>query len=706
MRGVVGVRGGGQMEPTYTALFRYVSMGLGLVALGYPGRVFFRGGWAALRTRTPHLDAPIALGLLAGGLAGVINTLRGRGETYFDSLTVLVFLLLVGRFLQQRQQRRADDAVEALYCLTPGAARRIEQDPGAAQETGGPGGLIDPGKSGTDALVGSPAWPAGHDADERTTVRTVPIEALAVGDLVEVRAGESIPVDAVVVPGGKARDEGWGSSVDQGLLTGESRPVRVEPGAAVFAGTLNLAATLRMRVTAAGAATRVGKLMALVAQGARNKAPMVLLADRLSGYFLTMVMVLAAATLSYWLWRGSPLAADHTVALLIVACPCALGLATPLAMGVALGRAARRGILIKGGAALEHLAARHGTIYLDKTGTLTMGQTALVTWESQAHPTAGVPPTPALRPPRNVGVGGAPAVDFTATSNSLLQTRISALEQQSSHPIAQAFCRALADVPRPVETIRIEAVRQDARGGITGRVGDRELVIGSPQFVERQVGTLPGWAQAAVERVLERVLTPVLVAQDGLVVGVAGFGDPLRPEARSIVELLQRRSWRVAVLSGDHPDLVARIAADLGISDARGGLLPEDKLALLREQMQRRSGPVVMVGDGVNDAAALAAATVGIAVHGGAEASLAAADIYLGHPGLAAIGDLLTAAQRTVGAIRWSLACALAYNPLAVALATAGWINPLVAAILMPLSSLTVISVALAARTFGDRPCP
>ncbi|MEI8195179.1 MAG: heavy metal translocating P-type ATPase metal-binding domain-containing protein, partial [Phycisphaerae bacterium] len=380
--------GGGGMEPMYTTLFRYVSMGLGLVSLTYPGRVFFRGGWAALRTRTPHLDAPIALGLLAGGIAGVINTVLGRGETYFDSLTVLVFLLLIGRFLQQRQQRRADDAVEALYCLTPGVARRIEQDPATSQET----------------------------------CRPVPIEALAIGDLVEVRANESIPVDAIIVapgsnvapsgsvaPGGSPGLEGSSdppnlihpgeSSVDQALLTGESRPIRVAPGSPVFAGTLNLAATLRMRVTAAGAATRVGKLMALVAQGARNKAPMVLLADRISGYFLAIVITLAAATLGYWLWRGSALAADHAVALLIVACPCALGLATPLAMGVALGRAAQRGILIKGGAALEHLAAREGTIYLDKTGTLTMGQKSLVSWEPQASSTAGG--TPALR---NAGV--------------------------------------------------------------------------------------------------------------------------------------------------------------------------------------------------------------------------------------------------------------------------------------------------------------
>jgi Cu2+-exporting ATPase len=621
------------MEPVFTTLFRYISMVLGLVALLFPGRVFFRGAWAACRTRTPHLDAPIALGLLAGGVAGVVNTLLGRGEIYFDSLCVLVFLLLVGRYLQRRQQSRADDAVEGLYCLTPSIAHRVEIDPATGAEM----------------------------------IRQVPIEALQAdvgrggeggGELVEIRAGESVPVDGIVLSGQ--------SNVDQGLLTGESQPVAVGPGDRLCAGTLNLSAVLRVRVEAAGDQTRVGKLMALVAQSARNKAPMVLLADRISGYFLLGVVVLALGTLGYWLWRGDTAATDHAVALVIVACPCALGLATPLAVGVALGRAARRGILIKGGAALEHLArggAGGGTIYLDKTGTLTAGQIALVSWRG----------------------------------DEMLKPAVAAIEAQASHPIAQAFGRALSGLARP----RATQVQQDARGGIEGVVEGRTLIIGSPAYLQMRGITLPTWAREAIVETLAETLTPVLIARDGQAAAVAGFGDPLRPEARGLCATLRAQGWKLAILSGDHPEIVGHVARALAIDDARGGLRPEDKLALL--EAARSVGPTVMIGDGVNDAGALAAATVGIAVHGGAEASLAAADIYLSQPGLAAIAHLLTAARQTVRTIRWGLALSLTYNLLAVSLAMLGWINPLLAALIMPLSSLTVVWLAVGARTFGGR---
>lgn len=599
-------------------LFRYGSMVLGLVSLVGPGRVFFRGAWAALRTRTPHLDLPIAVGLGVGGAGGVYHTLTGIGEIYFDSLTVLIFLLLVGRFLQHRQQRRADDALELLFSLSPRRARRMEGE----------------------------------------TVQDVPVEALAAGDVVEVRAGESLPADGVVIAGG--------SSVDQSLLTGESLPVSVGVGQRLAAGTLNLEATLRVRVEATGRQTRVGQLMQLVEDCARRRAPIVQLADRIAAWFTGAVIFLAVMTFAIWRGLDADRALDQAVALLIVACPCALGLATPLALAVAIGRAAKRNILIKGGDTLERLT-RPGVILLDKTGTLTVGRIQLQAW----HGSEAVKPA------------------------------VLAIERHSSHPIARAIAAALLDegvvpVEGPIQ------VQQTAQGGIAATVDARAVLIGSLPFVQSQDVAVTQRDRAWIDACTHRGLSPVCVARDGVIEAVIGLGDALRQDAERAIMSLRAMGWTVGILSGDHPALVQRVARALQIdpAQAHGGLMPEEKLAMVEQHAAR--GTVVMVGDGVNDAAALAAATVGVAVHGGAEASLAASDVYLARPDLASLVELMQAARRTIGVVRRNLLASLGYNALAVSLAVAGAINPLIAAVLMPISSLTVLSLSLGARTFGS----
>ncbi|HVT82087.1 MAG TPA: heavy metal translocating P-type ATPase [Phycisphaerae bacterium] len=609
------------MDPAYVALFRVLSAVIGMVALCWPGSVFFKGAWAAIRTRTPHLDLPIALGLGAGGIAGTINTVRGTGEIYFDSLSVLVFLLLVGRFLQHRKQATADDAVELLFSLAPMSAHRVAAD---------------------------------------GTVSDVPIAAIHLGDTVEVLAGESAPVDGEIIAGA--------TTVDESLLTGESFPKTLGAGAVMHAGTTNIASPVRLRVQATGIATRVGKLMRLVTEAARRKAPVILLADRIAGRFLIAVITIAVATFAYWFLRGSPAAADHAVAVLIVACPCALGLATPLAVTVAIGRAARRGILIKGGDALERLA-KPGLLLLDKTGTLTAGEISLQFWEG----------CEAIKP------------------------LVAAIEGHATHPLARAFVKALG-----ATTLAAADVQQDMAGGISGTVEGRRLLIGSPAFVAAHCGAIAASWEQAVKRCLSRGLTPVLVAERGTVVAVAGFGDTVRPDARPALDRLRAQGWQIGILSGDHPDIVYRVAEQLEIdpTHAQGGLTPEQKLAHVRQALAAASRPVVMVGDGVNDAAALAAATVGIAVHGGAEASLAAAGIYLTKPGLGAIVDAVSAARSTLRVIRRSLAASITYNIFAVSLALTGLINPLVAAVLMPISSITVLSLAFSVRTFKTRRMP
>lgn len=611
------------IEAEYSRLFRWASMVFGMIALVWPGSLFFRGAWAAVRTRTAHLDLPIALALAAGGVAGSINALLDRGEIYFDSLTMLVFLLLVGRWLQRRQQHRANDALELLFSLTPTSARRVDGE----------------------------------------RIEDVPIEAVRSGDVVEVLAGDSIPVDGVVLTGD--------SAVDRSLLTGESVAQAVAPGCDVHAGTINLFGPLRIRTAVVGMETRVGQLMCLVEQYGRVRAPITQFADRQAGRFTAAVVILAACTFGYWLWRDAALAVDHAVAVLIVACPCALGLATPLALTVALGRAAQRRILIKGGDVLESLAGR-GVMFLDKTGTLTQGRMEVVSWAGD----------PALREP------------------------VAALERHSAHPMAVALAAGHGGV-NSAEThgeLTCTDVEQTPGGGIRGRLGTRRLLVGSAVFAASQGVRLDAHFEDRVRELVVSGATPVIVSIDGRCMAVAGLADPVREDVPAALAELQRLGWQVRLLSGDHAGVVAAVAGRLGIApeNAFGDVTPEDKTHYVRQAAT--GGPVVMVGDGVNDAVALAAATVGIAVHGGAEASLRAAHVYLGRPGLTPVVELIRAARRTLRAIYLCFLVSLCYNAGAAALAAAGVIGPLAAAILMPISSFTVLGLTFSVRTFGDAP--
>jgi Cu2+-exporting ATPase len=487
---------------------------------------------------------------------------------------------------------------------------------------------------------------------EGDAVREVPIEALAPGAVVEVLAGDSVPADGSVLKGA--------STVDRSLLTGESRPEAVAAGDPVHAGTVNLSGPLLVEVRSTGEDTRVGRLMRLVEEGAQRRAPVVQLADRISGWFVAAVLVLAALTLGIWLRLDPEHAVQHAVALLIVSCPCALGLATPLAVSAAIGRAARRRILIKGGDALESLA-RPGRLLLDKTGTLTEGRLAVVRW----------------------------------WGDEAARGLAAAVERHSAHPVARALAAAAGDA-----SLTASEVRELTGAGIEGTVEGRRVMVSSAAHGERELGALPDDAAGAVAAMAADGLSPVVVAVDGRAVAVAGLGDPLRADSSASVAAIRARGWRVEILSGDHPEVVAGVARELGVpaAAARGGAAPEDKLEAVRAAAAE--GTAAMVGDGVNDAAALAAATVGIGVHGGAEAALAAADAYLGRPGLTPVVELLDGARRTLGVIRRNLVLSLAYNVVAVSFAITGHMSPILAAVLMPLSSMTVVLSSYRARTF------
>jgi Cu2+-exporting ATPase len=416
------------MEASYITFFRWLSFAITVPSFVWPGRVFFTGAWAALRTKSLHMDLPIAIALAAGFVRGGINTVTGEGPIYFDGLAILIFALLVGRFLQQRGQRMAADAAELLHAIAPSTARIIDQ--GGAGET----------------------------------ARDIPAEALLPGMVLDVRAGETFAADGVVIRGT--------SSVNAALLTGESRPTSVSEGTTVFAGTLNVQAPVRVRIEQAGETSRIAKLLRQVEESARRRAPIVQMANRLAGIFTAVVLLVAVATFVIKTQMNAPAALDDAIALLIVTCPCALALATPLAITVAVGRAAGNGMLIKGGDALE-LLSKPGVLVLDKTGTITEGRTALTSWAGPEW----------------------------------VKPLVLALEEGSSHPLADGFRRAWPGLATPV----VEQACHVTGGGLEGVIGGRLIRVGSPRFVAERTTQVDAAITAALDTA-DRTQTPVHVS--------------------------------------------------------------------------------------------------------------------------------------------------------------------------------------------------
>lgn len=608
------------MEESHAAFFRWIGLSLGWLSILWPGRTFLRGAWAAIRTGTGHLDLPIAIALVSGALAGTWNTVTGHGEAYFDSLTVLVFLLLVGRYIQARQQRWASDAVDLTRALTSASCRIVRE-------------------------ANTP----------RESIEEITQGELAVGDIVEVRPGEPFPADGTLVSGQ--------TRMDTALLTGESDAIAVGPGDEVHAGCQNVASVVRMRTVEVGAKSRVGRLMGLVEEGLAHKPPIERLTDRIAGVFVVVVCGLGLANFAIWIVRADlSTAIDNTVALLIVACPCALGLATPLTLAVAVGRAARSGILVKDAAVFERLVKR-GRLLLDKTGTLTHGEPRLVSW----------------------------------VGDESLRADVAAVEARSNHPIARALVRDLEN--DAVAGVRAHDVVEKLDGGLVGTVGARRVRVGSIEHLAGHGHALPSSLAEEARAMEDRGESVIGVACETAgaaagVVALASLADSPRADAAPVIRELIARGWQPEILSGDVDGAVQRVAAAVGIEAAWGRVEPEAKLARVRA-LQAAGDVVWMVGDGVNDAAALAAADVGVAVHGGAETSLAAADVYTSRPGLQPLQDLDALSTRTMRTIHQNLALSFTYNAVGITLAMLGLMDPLVAAILMPVSSASVLALAL-----------
>lgn len=612
------------MALKYESFFRWFSLLIAVPVFGYSARPFFQTAIGGLRARTVHIDLPIAIGIAGGATASAVNVMRGSGPLWFDSLAMLVTALLGARQLQRSAQRAALERADSLR--------------------------------GVAFLEFARRLGAGESSTE------VPLAALVAGDRVEVRSGELIPVDGVVLAGR--------SSIDNAVLTGEAVPITVNPGDAVNAGATNLGARLVVRVDAVGERTRVGALMALVQDALSRRPGLIQRTDVMARRFVYVLLATAVITGAVvWTVDGLSPALTRIVALLVVSCPCALGLSVPLAMSMTLMRAARAGIFVKNPDALERL--RHvRMVLLDKTGTLTEGEPRVVRW-----------------------FGDAAALELA-----------SALEGESSHPIARAFQAA-----RTLHLVRtVSDVREVAGHGIAGRLDGVDIRVGHHAFASASGEVVPDTIDRAAQSMVVDGLSPVFVSVNGRVSGVAGVGDRLRADARATVDALKAQGLRVCVLSGDHPQVVWRAGKELGLADAdvHGGLTPEAKRGTVRalKSAIEGAGAVVMVGDGVNDAAALALADVGIAVHGGTGASIVAADVVFTREGVRPVLDLLHGARRLNAVVRRNISFSLAYNATASSVAVAGLIGPLLAAVLMPVSSLVVVLSSAMTQTFAAPP--
>lgn len=608
-------------RPTWSGWVQFV---LAAVVVGWLGSVFHRGAWRALRHGTLTMDTLVSLGSLVAFAYSAVALVALPGDPrYFDTASLIVTLVGLGKLLELVARRRAGDAVRALAELQPRSARRVS----------GPGRL-----DGADVAAAS----------------------LQVGDTVVVRPGERVPADSVVVEGD--------GLVDESMLTGEPLPVRREPGAPLVGGTVALSGPVWAEVRRPGGEGVLAEVIDAVDRLQTSRSHYQRLADRASAVFVPTIVVLALATGIGWALGGHGAVASlvPAVAVLVVACPCALGLATPVALMVAGGRGAASGILLRDPDALERARGLR-TVVVDKTGTLTLGRPEVL---------------------------GRHRLAEDADEAIALAARV---EAAAAHPLARAI-ESAAPGGRPLGTDAgaVSAVRH-LEGGVAGRVGARTVLVGSPACVEQAgVDLAPAHAGVRAERAAGRSV--VVVALDGVAKAVLGIADPLRPDARAAVERLRSLGLDVVLATGDHGEAARAVASATGIEAVHAGLSPEGKADLVRRLRER--GPVAMVGDGVNDAVALAGADLGIAMGSGTGVAMAAGALTLVGGDIGAVGDAVVLARRTVAVIRENLAWAFGYNALLVPLAALGVVPPVAAAAAMSLSSVTVVANALRLRRF------
>jgi Cu+-exporting ATPase len=603
--------------------WQWLSLLLAAPVVAWGGAPFHRAAWTNLRHGATTMDTLVSLGTLAAFTWSFVAVVfRTGGESYFEAAAVVTTFLLAGRYLEARAKRRAGAALRALLEL-----------------------------GAKDVAV------LRNGVESR-----IPVGDLRVGDEFVVRPGEKIATDGEITDGS--------SAVDASMLTGESVPVDVGPGDSVAGATVNAGGRLVVRATRIGAQTQLAQMARLVEEAQNGKAQVQRLADRVAGVFVPIVLVLAGATLAFWLAIGAGAAAAFTaaVAVLIIACPCALGLATPTALMVGTGRGAQLGILIKGPEVLESTRLVD-TVVLDKTGTVTSGRMTL----QDVVPAAGVDGDQVLR------LAGA-------------------LEHASEHPIARAVARAAEERTGPLPAAQEFAATSGL--GVRGVVDGHAVVVGRRELLAESSVALPPELDAALTCAAAAGRTAIAVAWDGAARGVLVVVDAVKPSSAEAVARLRDLGLTPVLLTGDNAAVARSVAAEVGIEQVIAEVLPKDKVDVVR-RLQADGHVVAMVGDGVNDAAALAQADLGLAMGTGTDVAIEAGDLTLVSGDLRGAADAIRLARRTLAVIKGNLFWAFAYNVAAIPLAAAGLLNPMIAGAAMALSSVFVVTNSLRLRRFA-----
>ncbi len=611
---------------SHAELPRWLQFALATPVQFWIGWRFFVGAYHSLRGGSGNMDVLVALGTSMAWLFSTVVLLLGLREqhVYFEASASVITLVLLGKLMEARAKAKTSAAIEALIRLQPQTARVVRD-----------GEVVE-----------------------------VPVASLHPGDVFVVRPGESVPVDGEV-------DEG-ASSVNEAMLTGESLPVAKKPGDKVFAATVNGEGLLRCRASGVGSHTLLAGIIRMVEQAQGSKAPVQRLADRISASFVPVVVAVALlAFLAWWLIAGDFASAlINAVAVLVIACPCALGLATPTAIMVGTGRGAAAGILVKNAQALE-LAKNVGVLAVDKTGTLTLGQPAV----TDILPAEGVAPAQLLR---------------IAAS----------LEQGTTHPLAEAVVARARE--EGIAFGQPEALRAVAGKGLAATLDGEQHVLGSPAFLAEQGATVP---QALLGRLAGAGKSVVGVARGSRLLGLIGIADRLRPTSREAVARLTAQGIEVVMLTGDNRATAEAIAREAGINHVEAEVLPQDKAAAVA-RLKTGGRLVGMVGDGINDAPALAAADVSFAIGGGSDVALEAADVTLMRSDLLSAADAIELSRATLAKIRQNLFFAFVYNVLGIPLAAIGLLSPVIAGAAMAMSSVSVVSNSLLLRRWKPRQSP